>query len=68
MKTEVDKLDIDKLVNVPTCLNNLKRRVDDLDVGKLTNVPVALKKLNDVVDNQFVDNTKFNTRKTKVKK
>ena len=58
MKTEVDKLDIDKLVNVPTCLNNLKRRVDDLDVGKLTNVPVALKKLNDVVDNQFVDNTK----------
>ena len=68
MKTEVDKLDIDKLINVPTCLNNLKTRVDNSDVGKLTNVPVALKKLNDIVDNQFVDNTKFNARKTKVKK
>ena len=35
LKTEVDKLDIYKLVNVPTGLNNLKTRVDDLDVGKL---------------------------------
>ena len=66
MKTEVDKLDIDKLVNVPTCLNNLKTKVDDLDVGKLKNVPVDLKKLSNLVGNEVVKNTKFNTLNTKV--
>ena len=66
MKAEVDKLDINKLVNVPTSLNNLKTKVDDLDVGKLKTVPVDLKKLSDVVDNEVVKNTKFNTPKTKV--
>ena len=33
LKTEVDKLDINKLTNVPASLNNLKTKVDDLDVG-----------------------------------
>ena len=66
LKLEVDKLDINKLVNVPTSLNNLKTKVDDLDVGKLKTVPVDLKKLSDVVDNEVVKNTKFNTLKTKV--
>ena len=33
-KAEVDKLDINKLVNVPTGSNNLKTKVNDLDVGK----------------------------------
>ena len=68
MKTEGDKLDINKLVNVPTSLNNLKTKVDDLDVGKLKTVPVDLKKLSDVVDNEVVKNTKFNTLKRKVNK
>ena len=31
LKAEVDKLDINKLVNVPTSSNNLKPKVDDLD-------------------------------------
>ena len=66
MKTEVDKLDINKHVNVLTSLNNLKTKVDDLDVGKLKTVPVDLKKVSDVVDNEVVRNTKFNTLKTKV--
>ena len=43
LKAEVDKLDINKLVNVPTSLNNLKTKVDDLDVGKLKTVPVDLR-------------------------
>ena len=36
LKAEVDKLDINKLVNklVPTSLNNLKTKVDDLNLGK----------------------------------
>ena len=66
MKAEVDELEINKLVNVPTILNNLKTKVDDLDVGKLETVPADLKKLSDVVANEVVKNTKFNTLKTKV--
>ena len=66
LKAEVNKLDIDNLVNVPTSSNNLKTKLDDLDVGKLKTVPVDLKKLCDVGDNEFVKNTKFNTLKTTV--
>ena len=51
---------------MPTSLNSLKAKVDDLDVSKLKNVPVDLKKLSDVVDNQVVENTKFNILNTKV--
>ena len=54
MKAEVGKLDINKLTNVPTSLNNLKTKVDDLDVGTLKTVPTDLKKLSDVVDNEVV--------------
>ena len=50
MKSEVNKLKINKLVNVRTSLNNLKTKVDDSNVGKLKIVSVDLKKLSDVVD------------------
>ena len=33
LKAKVEKLDINKLVNVPTNLNNLETKVEDLDVG-----------------------------------
>ena len=33
LKAEVDKLNINKLVNVPTGLNNLKTKVNDLHDG-----------------------------------
>ena len=33
LKSEVGKLDIDKLVNVRISLNNLKMKVDDKDTG-----------------------------------
>ena len=49
MKAEVDKLDINKLTNVPSILNNLKTKVNDFDLGKLKTVPVNWKKLSDVV-------------------
>ena len=35
LKSNVDKLDIDKLKNVPTNLSNWKSKVDELDVDKL---------------------------------
>ena len=63
---EVDRLNIKKLVNVSTILNNSKTKVDGLDVGKLKTASVALKILSDVVDNEVVKNTKFKTLKTKV--
>ena len=59
MKAEVDKLDINRVVNVSTSLNNLKIKVDDLDVGKLKTVPIDLK-LSDAVDNDAVKNKKLN--------
>ena len=62
LKGEVDKLDIGKLVNVPTSLNNLKSKAD---LGELKTVPAHLKILNDVVDNEVVKNTNINTLKTK---
>ena len=33
LKAEVGKLDINKLVNLPSGLNNFNTKVDDLDVG-----------------------------------
>ena len=54
LKPSVDKLDIDKLKNVPTNLSNLKSKVDKLDVDKLVPVPVDLSKLSDVVKNDVV--------------
>ena len=66
MKAEIDKLCIDKLVNVPTILNNLKTKVDDLDIDKLKTVPVDSKNLSDVIDNEVAKDTKFNILMTKV--
>ena len=46
-KSDVDKLDIDKLKNVRSNLSNLKSIVDKLDVDKLVPVPVDLSELGD---------------------
>ena len=51
LKSNVDKLDIDKLKNVPTNLNSLKSKVDKLDLDKLVPVLVDLNKLSDAVKN-----------------
>ena len=43
MKAEFDKLDNNKLDNVPTRLNNLKSKLGGLDVGKLINILEKIK-------------------------
>ena len=48
LKSDVDKLAIDKLKNAPTNLSNLKSKVDKLDDDKLAFVQVDLSKLSDV--------------------
>ena len=40
LKAEVEKLDINKLVDIPTSSNNLETNVDGLDVGKFKTVLV----------------------------
>ena len=54
LKYDVDKLDIDKVKNVPTNLSNLKSKVDKLDFDKLLSVPIDLSKLSKVVKNDVV--------------
>ena len=43
LEAEVDKLETNKLVNIPTSLNNSKTKVDELDVGNLESFPIDLK-------------------------
>ena len=50
-KSDVDKLDIDKLKSVPSNLGNLKSKADKSDVDKLAHASVDLSKLSDVVKN-----------------
>ena len=49
LKSNVEKLDVDKIKNIPSNLNNLKSKNDKLDIYKLLIVPVDLSKLSDVV-------------------
>ena len=62
MKFSVDKLDTDKLKDVPSNLNNLKSKVDKLDVDKLVPAPVDLSKLSDVVKNDLVKKDVYNAK------
>ena len=59
LKTEVDKLDINKLVNVWTGLNNWKTKVSDFDVDKMKTAKKDADKLKNVVDHEVDKNTKF---------
>ena len=59
LKTEVDKLDIDKLKSLPNNLSNLKTEVDKLDIDKLAPVPADLSKLSNVVKNEAVKKTEY---------
>ena len=62
LKSNVVKLHIDKLKNVPTDLRNLKTKVDKLDVDKLVPVPVDLSKLSDVVKNDVGKEDVYNAK------
>ena len=51
---------------VATKKDGKKTKLEDLNVVKLKTAPVDLKKLGDVLDNEVLNNAKFNTLKTKV--
>ena len=54
LKSNEDKLGIDKLKNVPSNINNLKSKADKLDVDNLVPVRADLSKLSDAVKNDAV--------------
>ena len=60
LKTEVDKLDIDKLKSLPNNSSNLNIEVDELDMDKLASVPVDVNKLSNVVKNEVVRKIEYN--------
>ena len=52
--SDVTKLDIEKLKNLPTNLNNLESKIDQLDVDIVVLVPVDLSKKSDPVKSYVV--------------
>ena len=65
LDTEVDKLDIDKLVAVPTDLSKLSNVVKN-DVVKKTTSDKLVAKVNNIDANDFVLKTKYQTVKTEL--
>ena len=54
IKTEVDKLDINKLKILSNNLSNLKTEIDKLDSDELVPVPIDLSKLSNAVKNEVM--------------
>ena len=67
LKTEVDKLDVDKLVPVPVNLSKLSVVVKD-DVVKKDMYDKLIAKVNSINTNDFVLKTKYQTVKTELEK
>ena len=60
LKSDADKLDFEKLKNVPSNLSALKSKVDKLDIGKLETTSFDLSKLSNLVKNNIIKNTEYN--------
>ena len=67
LKTEVDKLDIDKLPPVPVDLSKLSDVVKD-DVVQKTVYDKLVAKVNNIDTSDFLLKTKYNTDKTELEK
>ena len=62
LKSDVDRLDIDKLYNVSTNLSDLKGKVDELDVDKLVPAFLDLSKQSDVVKRMLLKTNVYNVK------
>ena len=65
LKTEVDKLNIDKLVSIPFDLTNLSNAVKN-DVVKKTVYNKLVEKVDNIDTNDFVLKTKYTTDQTEL--
>ena len=59
LKSDVDKLHIAELENLPSKLSNLKTKVDKLDIGKLETAPVDSSRLSNLVINDIIKKTEY---------
>ena len=59
LKSGVDKLDIDKLNNVPNRLSSLKSKVEKFYIGKSETTPVYLSKVSNLVKKDVVKKTEY---------
>ena len=66
LKSDVNKLNIDKLKKLPSNLSNLKGKVDQIDIGKLETTPGDLSKLSNVAKNNVVEKTDYDELVKKV--
>ena len=66
LKSYVDKLDINKLNNVPTNSKNLKSTVDKLNIDKLIPAPIGLSKISDVVKKDVAKKDVYNAKIKKI--
>ena len=62
LKSNVDKLDIDKLKNVRSNTSKSKSKEDKLDADKLVPVPVYLSGLSDVVKHEVTTKDAYNAK------
>ena len=65
LRSNVDKLDIEKLTDLPSNLRNLKSKVDKLDVDKLVPAPTDLSNLSDGVKKRSVTTLRLKILKIK---
>ena len=56
LEAEVLKVDMNKLVSVPTGLRDVKTILDDLDVGSLKTALIDLQKLINVMSKEVITN------------
>ena len=61
-KSDVNKLQIEKLKNLPTNISNLKSKVNKLHVDQLVPIPIDLSKVTDVVKNYVVKKYLYNAQ------
>ena len=62
LKTDVNKLDVDKLKGLPKNLNILKTKVNKLDIDKLVHGPTDFSNLSGIVNNDVVKKTEYDTK------
>ena len=59
LKSDIDKLGIDELEQVPSGLNNLKIKVDKLVSDRLKHIPFDFSKLSNIVEEDVVKKTEY---------
>ena len=65
MKSDFEKIDINKLVNVPTSLNNLETKLQ-IRCWQVENCSRTHEKLNNVLSKEVAKNAAFNALKGKI--